>query len=161
VFAQFALFLLIGVALACFYARFPHNPPFVSQPPPGDGDKVLAAFIVEHLPPGLVGLTLAAIFAAAMSGSLNSSAAALIHDFYLPLRKAPLAPAHELRLGRWMSVLFGLAQIAVGIAGQWLTSSIINEVMAIAGFTTGIILGVFFLGVLPVRASRRGRWSVW
>lgn len=156
VFLQFALFLLIGVGLASFYSRFPHEPAFVSQPPPGDGDKVLAAFIVEHLPPGLVGLTLAAIFAAAMSGSLNSSAAALIHDFYLPLRKTPLAPHEELRLGRGMSVLFGVAQIGVGIGGQWLTSSIINEVMAIAGFTTGIILGVFFLGILPVRASRQG-----
>ncbi len=156
VFVQFALFLLIGAALACFYTRFPHDPPFVSQPPPGDGDKVLAAFIVEHLPPGLVGLTLAAIFAAAMSGSLNSSASALIHDFYLPLRKTPLAPAQELWMGRMVSVAFGVAQIAVGIAGQWLTSSVINEVMAIAGFTTGIILGVFFLGILPVRASRQG-----
>ena len=34
----------------------------------------------------------------------------------------------------------------MGIAGQWLKASIVASVLGIAAFTTGIVLGVFFLG---------------
>jgi SSS family transporter len=150
VLAQFALFQLIGVGLACFYDRFPPDAPFAKT------DDVFAAFIVHHLPSGMVGLTLAAIFAAAMSGSLNSSAAAVMNDFYLPRCPQPPSPERQLLLGRALSVFFGIAQIAVGIGAEHRSQQVINEAMAIAGFTTGVILGVFFLGIFPVRATRRG-----
>ena len=48
-------------------------------------DRVFPQFIVSHLPPGLMGLVVAAILAAAMSSSLNASAAAALADFYQPL----------------------------------------------------------------------------
>ena len=49
------------------------------------GDRVFPHFISTHLPPGLTGLLIAAIFAAAMSTvstSLNSSATLIMNDFY-------------------------------------------------------------------------------
>ena len=147
---QFALFLMIGVGLAYFYSCFPPRVPFER------GDQVFAAFIIDHLPTGIVGLVLAAIFAAAITSSLNSSATAFLNDLYLPLTKTELAPARQLWLGRALSALFGVAQIMVGIAAQELTKSVVDSVMAIAGFTTGIILGVFFLGILSRRATQHG-----
>ncbi len=51
---------------------------------------------------------------------------------------------------------FGLGQMAVGIAGQGLAMSVIEAAMAVALFTTGVILGVFFLGVLAPGVSQRG-----
>jgi len=60
-----------------------------------------------------------------------------------------------LRLTRILTALFGAVQIAVGIAGQWVQSSIVSSVLGIAAFTTGIVLGVFFLGMLPRRISQR------
>ena len=82
---QFALFLVLGVALACFYAQCVHRGVSHST------DRVFTTFIVDEMPAGwgLIGIILAAIFAAAMStlsGSLNSSASAAVHDFYLPWR---------------------------------------------------------------------------
>jgi SSS family transporter len=153
VFAQFALFLLIGIGLASYYSRYPPAGPFQSN------DQVFAAFVVDQLPAGVVGLTLAAIFAAAMStlsSSLNSSASALLNDLYLPITRRELTPGRQLWLGRGLSALFGAAQIAVGIAGQRLSRSVVESVLSIAGFTTGVILGIFFLGILSRRASRRG-----
>jgi Na+/proline symporter len=147
---QFALFLMIGAGLAYFYYCFPPRVPFER------GDQVFAAFIVDHLPTGIVGLTLAAVFAAAITSSLNSSATAFLNDLYLPLAKVELTPARQLWLGRVLSALFGAAQISVGIAAQELTKSVVDSVMTIAGFTTGIILGVFFLGILSRRATQRG-----
>jgi SSS family transporter len=147
---QFALFLMIGVGLAFFYSYFPPLVPFER------GDQVFAAFIVDHLPTGIVGLVLAAIFAAAITSSLNSSATAFLNDLYLPFAKVELSPTRQLWLGRVLSAMFGAAQIIVGIAAQELTKSVVDSVMAIAGFTTGIILGVFFLGILSRRATQHG-----
>jgi len=151
--AQFALFLLIGVGLACFYHAFPPETPFPSF------DRVFPAFIVDHLPVGVVGVIVAAVFAAAMStlsSSLNSSAAAAVNDFYLSGRKEKPSERHLLRVSRLFTVAFGLIQIGVGIAGPLLKTTVVESVMAIAGFTTGVVLGVFFLGVLTKRASQRG-----
>jgi Na+/proline symporter len=147
---QFAMFLMIGVGLAYFYNRFPPGVPFERD------DQVFVAFIVDQLPAGVVGLTLAAIFAAAITSSLNSSATAFLNDLYMPLAKTELTPTRQLWLGRLLSAVFGAAQIGVGIAAQQLSKSVVDSVLAIAGFTTGIILGVFFLGILSKRATQRG-----
>ena len=90
VFVQFVLFLGIGVGLACFFAQFPPRVPIAS------GDKAFALFIVGQMPAGLVGLTLAAVFAAVMStlaSSLNSSAAVAINDFGPPRTSPATVPA--------------------------------------------------------------------
>ena len=144
-------FLLIGVGLACFYHVYPPISPFAKN------DEVFAAFIVDYLPVGVVGITLAAVFSAAMStlsSSLNSSAAAAVNDFYLPLWKSEPSPGHLLRVSRVLTVLFGLIQIGVAIAGQHVGTSVVESVLAIAGFTTGAILGLFFLGVLTTVSQR-------
>lgn len=152
VMAQFALFLLIGVGLRAYYDLHPPAQPF------GHPDRVFATFIVEHMPSGVLGLVLGAVFAAAMStlsSSLNSSATAAVKDLYVPLLRAGAETAHQLRATRLFTVFFGLVQIGVGIGGQWLSQSVVSNVLTIAGFTTGIILGVFFLGVLTTRVDQR------
>jgi len=149
---QFALFLLIGVALASFYGSFPPETPFPR------GDEVFPAFIVDHLPVGTVGIVVAAVFAAAMStlsSSLNASAAAAVNDFYLPWRQGKVSAKHLLRMSRGLTVAFGLVQIGVAVVGQLLQQSVIESVMAIAGFTTGVVLGVFFLGVCTSGVTQR------
>lgn len=148
VLAQFFLFLMLGVALACFY----QNRSFAKA------DEVFATFIIEELPVGVVGLTVAAVFAAAMStlsSSLNSSAAAAVNDFYLPLVGPNVDDGHTLRVTRVLTLFFGLVQIAVGIAGQFLQENVISSVMKIASFTLGIVLGLFLLGTFTRRVSQR------
>jgi Na+/proline symporter len=143
---QFALFLIIGIGLACYFS---HSPEIEFE----RTDKVLPHFLVNDFPEntGLVGLLLAAILAAAMStlsSSLNSSAAALINDFYLPARSTPLTPEQQLGITRGASVLFGLIQIGVGFGATLLTDSVVANALTIAGFSAGLLLGVYALGVL-------------
>jgi Na+/proline symporter len=59
-----------------------------------------------------------------------------------------------LRLTRILTAVFGAVQIAVGIAGQCLQSSIVSSVLGIAAFTTGIVLGLFFLGMYTHRVGQ-------
>src|SRR5262249_58126545 len=96
------------------------------------------------------GVLVAAILAAAMStlsSSLNSSANAFVTDFYRPLR-----PRHSERfyvlLSRVMTVFWGVAQMAVAVIAYQSGSerSVVDRVLAVAAFTTGLILGLFLLG---------------
>ncbi len=66
VFAQFVLFLLIGAMLFVYYTH--HAPADIAaftQNGRVQTDRIFPYFIVQHLPVGIVGLVLAAIFAAA------------------------------------------------------------------------------------------------
>jgi SSS family transporter len=152
VFVQFALFLLIGVGLFVFYQAFPPAVAF------DRADRVFVRFIVDELPRGMVGLVIGAIFAAAMStlsGSLNSSATAAVTDFYRPLVRPGATSAHLLRVTQVLTLAFGLVQIAVALGGPLLSQTVVESVLTIAGFTTGIILGVFFLGIFTRRVGQQ------
>lgn len=150
VMAQFALFLLLGVGLAAFYAQHPPAEPFAK------GDRVFAHFIVNHLPTGLVGIVLGAVFAAAMStlsSSLSASASALVNDFVLPVTGHRSDEPFALRSARIATVLFCLLQMAVGVSGLGGADAVVNQVLGIATITTGVILGLFVLSLLRRRSS--------
>lgn len=153
--AQFALFLFIGVMLFVFYQHFPTLPPEVAT----RADRVFPHFIVTQLPHGLVGLVIAAIFAAAMStlsASLNSLAASSVTDFYKPLFAPAADEAHYLRVSRGVTALWGLVQIGVAILAIQMEKRVVDAVLAVASFTNGPILGLFLLGVLTRRVGPTG-----
>lgn len=149
---QFALFLFIGVQLACFYSS---QPDVLFE----KGDEIYAHFIVNSFPQntGLVGLMLAAILAAAMStlsSSLNASASALINDFYLPSRSTPPTASSVFRLTRWIAVMFGVIQIGIGIWANTFDETVVSNALTIAGFSAGLLLGFFALGTLTTRVGQ-------
>ncbi|MCA8958589.1 MAG: sodium:solute symporter, partial [Planctomycetes bacterium] len=61
----------------------------------------------------------------------------------------------RLRAVKLLTVGFGVAQIAVGIGSQGLRMGVISSVLAVQGWTTGIILGVFALGIFTRRVGHR------
>ncbi|MBW7904032.1 MAG: hypothetical protein LC135_14180 [Phycisphaerae bacterium] len=83
------LAMLVGLGLYAFYQQHPLDPAdaasVVEKP-----DRIFPHFIVREIPPGLTGLILAGVFAAAIS-SLDSVLAALsqtvIAGFVMPLRR--------------------------------------------------------------------------
>ncbi len=149
---QFTMFLSIGVGLYVLRQGG------VFTPAPGTkNDEVFGLFIVQYLPQGLVGLVIAAVLAAAMStlsSSLNSSAGAFIADFYRPLRPSQ-TERHYLFVSRLMTSFWGAAQVAVALITLQLQSerSIVDQVLTVAGFTTGMILGLFALGSMRARVN--------
>ncbi|MBI3402747.1 MAG: sodium/solute symporter [Acidobacteria bacterium] len=151
VFAQFVLFLGIGMMLHAYYAGHP-------LPPMASTDEIFPAFIVRSLPHGVAGLVIAAIFAAAMSnlsGSLNSLASTTVLDFYQPLARRRLDEAGLLGLSRWLTAAWGLVLIAIAIlARDW--GSVFTVGLTIASIVYGPMLGAFLLGVLTTRTTERG-----
>ena len=149
---QFAVFLLIGIGLAALLSA--------TGATGGEqlmkSDQLFAYFIVNYMPVGLLGLTLAAVFAAAMStlsSSLNASAAVLMNDLY---RRQQAEPGGEMRANRTATVVFGMVQIGLAILfGMLETSeSIVANVLKVAGFAIGPVLGMYFLAVFTARVKQ-------
>jgi SSS family solute:Na+ symporter len=145
VFLQFLLFLSIGVGLYVL-----HRQQTLYLPEGTRDDEVFGSFIVHFLPHGVIGLVIAAVLAASMStlsSSLNSSAGAFVSDFYRPLRP-DCQDHHYLVVSRWLTLFWGLTRIAVALVAFALPSNqgVITQVLTVAGFTTGTILGLFLLG---------------
>jgi Na+/proline symporter len=151
VFLQFALFLFIGIELACYFSQ---QPALALKK-----DEVFAHFIIHQFPAntGLIGLMLAAILASNLSSSLSACAAAVVNDFYVPWRKPPPDSRALLPLTRGLTIAFGILQIFIGIWAQRLhelDETVVNNALTIAGFTFGLLLGVFALGVLTRRSGQ-------
>jgi len=155
IFAQFVLFLLIGVVLFVFYQKSSGLPPEVAA----KADRVFPHFIVTQLPNGLIGLVVAAIFAAAMStlsSSLNSLAATAVTDFYRPLFAPDKSDRHYLNVSRLMTAVWGAIQITVAMIVIAMKGRGVDAVLAVASFTNGPVLGLFFLSALTRRVGPKG-----
>ncbi|MFY9610170.1 MAG: sodium:solute symporter [Blastocatellia bacterium] len=150
VFAQFLMFLLIGVMLFVFYGRYRTLPVEISA------DRVFSYFIVNELPAGVIGLVIAAMIAAAMSSSLNALASTSITDFYRPLFAPNRSEAHYVRASRVITAVWGAVQIAAALYAIGKDQRIVDTVLSIASFTNGPILGLFFLSTLTRRVKQTG-----
>jgi SSS family transporter len=149
VLAQFIGFLFIGVLLFAFYHPYtlPDYAHALPAAPFHAPDQIFPDFITHHLPVGLSGLVVAAIFAAAMSSSLNSIAAAFVADLYKPFVRDE-NDRHYLKVSHVVTIVAGIAQIAVGLALRHQNESALNTALSVAALINGPILGVFLLGTL-------------
>jgi solute:Na+ symporter, SSS family len=123
-----------------------------------DVNYVFPTFIITTLPIGLLGLMIAAIFAAAMSasgGELNALATATIIDFYRRHFVKQASDAHYLLVSKLATIAWGLLAcvVAMRAANQ---GSLIEVVNRYGSFFYGSLLGVFILGILTRRATATG-----
>ena len=145
VFAQFVLFLTLGILLWAFYEgrKFAR------------ADEILPTFVANELPGVFTGLILAAIVAAALSPSLNSMASATLRDFYVPYVEPMATEQKQLRLARRFTVFWGVLQIGVaGLARD--VESALQAGLAALGYASGPTVGAFALGLFTKRANTTG-----
>ena len=141
----FASLLGVGTALACYFHLNPPEKPFANN------DEVFISFLLNPslMPVGVVGLMLAAILSAAMStlsSSLNASAGTVVTDWLIPWTGWSKESQPALRTTKMLTIVFGLLQIGVALGSSGVGSAV-NTVLDIAGYTTGVVLGLYFLGV--------------
>src|SRR6476661_4554994 len=155
VLAQFIGFLFIGVLLFAFYHPFtdPSYATAAATFPFTSGDRVFPDFITKHMPSGLSGLVVAAIFAAALSSSLNSIAATAVNDLYKPFR-ANRDDRHYLKISHVLTLIWGVVQIGVALAVRNQPGSALSMALSIASLINGPILGVFLVGTFLRRVSQ-------
>jgi Na+/proline symporter len=126
--------------------------------PRPDVNYVFPTFVTTRLPPGLVGLIIAAIFAAAMSataGELSATATATVIDIYRRLIRPKASDAHFLLVSRLATAFWGMvACIVAHVAVQ--LGSLIEVVNRFGSFFYGSLLGVFVLALAFRRANGHG-----
>jgi SSS family solute:Na+ symporter len=156
VLVQFIGFLFIGVLLFAFYQPFT-DPGYATAAstafPFTGGDRVFPDFITKQMPTGLSGLVVAAIFAAAMSSSLNAIAATAVNDLYKPFRPAR-DDKHYLKVSHVLTLVWGVVQIGVALVVRNQPGSALGMALSIASLINGPILGVFLVGTLLKRVSQ-------
>ena len=123
-----------------------------------DVNYVFPTFVVRHMPAGVVGLIIAAIFAAAMSSisaELNALATATTIDFYRRHYRPEADDRHYVRVGRIATGLWGVFACVVALYATSL-GSLIEVVNRFGSFFYGSLLGVFVLAFAVRRARARG-----
>lgn len=146
---QFLLFLLVGIGLWAFYDGRAFD----------SSDAIFATFIVEQLPPGVTGLLIAGVFAAAMSSlssSINSLASATAYDYWAPMAGARDDEARILKAGKiftlvWAALLISGAVLFIPLSEG---TSAVEVALGIASLVYGGLLGAFALGVLTKRPGQ-------
>lgn len=123
-----------------------------------DVNYVFPTFITTHMPVGLVGLMVAAMFAAAMStasGELSALSSATVIDFYKRHFAKDRSDAHYLTVSKYATAGWGLFAciVAMFAANQ---GSLIEVVNRYGSFFYGSILGVFILALLTKKATATG-----
>jgi len=122
------------------------------------GDSVFPMFMAQALPPGVTGLVIAAVFAAAMSSldsSMNSVATTVVTD-YCRLRKG-VSDKKALALAQWITLALGL--FGTGAAVFLATFEILSlwdAYLRILGLFGGSLAGLLVLAIFTRRANGPG-----
>jgi SSS family solute:Na+ symporter len=119
------------------------------------GDRVFPHFIAKHLPPGLTGLLVAAVFAAAMSTvstSLNSSATLLMTDYYRRFFNPNPSESQSMLVLYLSTIVWGILGTAMALLLIRLTESALDIWWTLSGILGGGMCGLFLLGMIGRRA---------
>ncbi len=114
----------------------------------------------EVLPPGIVGLMLAAMFSATASmidSQLNVFSGVLTRDFYKALFRKNSTENHLVVIGRLFTVLLGLVLIVVSLAVPSM-GGVENVVLSIGALLITPLMAPTVWGLLSRRIGRKAVW---
>jgi solute:Na+ symporter, SSS family len=123
-----------------------------------DVNYVFPTFVTTRLPIGLVGLIIAAIFAAAMSasaGEMNALATSTVMDVYRRHVRQQGPDAHYLLVSKIATAFWALAACAFAVYAAS-AGSLIEVVNKVGSLFYGTLLGAFVLAIGTRRATGRG-----
>lgn len=149
------LFFLIGTSLYAYFKVFPGLlPPDLMTL--DAADKVFPFFIVNHLPAGVTGLLIAAIFAAGMSTvstSINGTATIVLTDYYKRYFAKGKSEGASMKVLYGSSFIFGVLGVGIGLAMTGVKSAL-DAWWMLASIFSGGMLGLFLLGFMARKAKR-------
>lgn len=142
-----AMLMFIGTALWAFYKIHP------GELPEGvTGDKILPHFIATQLPPGLMGLVLAAICSAAMDSNLNCCATLYLCDVHLRYVRPNAGNTESLWVLRLAVLILGVFSTGVALAMIGAKSAL-DVWWQMASVFGGGTIGLFLLGLFVKKAN--------
>ena len=124
-------------------------------------DQVFPYFIRTHIPAGVAGLFIAALFGAAMatlSSDLNCISVVVVEDFY---RKVWLhaTDGHRLHIAKYLVAICGAAVVIFAIQLGRNQGTALSLWYTVSAIVAGGVAGLFLLGFLSTRANRQGAYA--
>ena len=151
------LYCLVGVGIAVYATQ---NPQFIAALPDSGGgpeyNLAVPLYMINALPVGLVGLSLVALFAAAMSSLdsvLNSLSATTMEDFVRRFHRGSWSPHKELILSRGITAIWGGVTLLMAFYVGDIAPTVLEAINKIGSLANGPILAVFVLGFLTHRVA--------
>jgi solute:Na+ symporter, SSS family len=112
-----------------------------------DADYVFINFVLHHLPHGVIGLLIAAFFAAALSSKaaeLNALGSTTTVDFYRHVLKREASDAHYVTASKCFTLLWGLVALAFALFAN-LAENLIQAVNIVGSIFYGVVLALFLV----------------
>lgn len=150
----------VGFALLGYYQANPDQLP-AGQTLKASADNLFPHFITYNLPPGISGLVVAAMFAAAMSSidsGVNSITAVVMTDVLDRYGKAPKNEREHVRIARRMAFAIGAVVVLSSSAMGNVSGNITAVTQKTSNLLTTPIFGLFFFALFIPFASRAGVW---
>ena len=151
------LFMLIGTLLWSFYRLTGETfPAHISK-----ADQIFPWFLSTHIPPGLAGLFMASLFAAAMStlaSDLNCLSVVGVEDYYRKLKR-DTTDAQRLRLGKILVAVFGASSTLLALVLARYTENALSLYFTFTSILSAGLFGLFFLAFFSARANALGVWA--
>lgn len=145
----------LGLIMFVYYHRNPEAAALMKVP-----DDALPVFVLSVLPPGLTGLMIVAIMSAVLTSVVSGLAAlsAAIQTDYVRRRGRPFRDGEAVRFAR---LLLAACGTVITLAALWVKTlgeeNNIIQILNIAMFPfSGVLLGIFLLGILTHRANASG-----
>ncbi|MGD9857780.1 MAG: sodium/solute symporter [Planctomycetaceae bacterium] len=151
---------LVGFALLGYFEQYP-------KLVPGEGglkdmaDDIFPYFIVYHLPPGISGLVVSGMFAAAMSSidsGVNSITAVVMTDGFDRFGRPSKTERERVAKARWLAFAIGAAVVF----GSSQIGSVPGNITAVTNKTSNLlttpIFGLFFYALFVPFATPLGAW---
>lgn len=146
---QMFLFMLMGCLLFVFYNGKGFDNP----------NNIFIEFILNNIPHGVLGLIIAAIFAAAMSSidsSLNSITTVLVKDIYEKWFNKNETNKNSLKYSRIFTLICGIIIAGFAFLVSNTNLSILEAISKYGSYLLGSMLGVFVLGMFTKKANEKG-----
>jgi SSS family transporter len=150
------MFPLLGLIMFVYYSKHPEAAAHMTRP-----DDALAVFVGHVLPVGIRGVVVAAILSAvldSLASGMAATSASVQVDFIQRWRQHPLTGRQAVRLARILILVWGVTVTAAALWVRTLgTNNNILQILNIVMYPfAGVLLGVFLLGIVTLRANAEG-----
>jgi SSS family solute:Na+ symporter len=156
-------FMLVGTAIWVFFHNFPDVAAYEMLDGTRKAEEIVPYFVLNYLPPGIIGIVIAAAMAAAMSSlssSINAVGMVWVHDIYQKYIAKNRTDRHYLRVGFAASAAVSVSMM---LGAWWLytaqTTTLMDFGMILGSLTMSGLAGIFLVGMLTRLADARAIWA--
>ena len=135
----------------------------ISSGDSNDTNYIFLKFVVDHLPPGLVGLLIAIIFLASwgsIAAAINSLASSTMIDFHKRFSSRDRSSESEYKISKWYTLGWGVFCIVVAMFTYNIGNSLIEAVNVLGSLFYGVVLGIFLVAFFIPRI-KSGQLVFW